>query len=464
MDNNKISRFEVKVGAGKKFAYGLGELAQNLANGAVTIFFLMFCTEVAGLNAGVIGTLLLLGRFWDMINDTWVGSWTDRTKSKYGRYRPWILWSCVPLAILTILLFWNHESMSVGAKTVYVYIMYFAWCLAYTCINIPHTTMVAALTQDGAERASIAGWKLAFTNVGMTFGGACTMPIVMRMSGGGADMTGGWLKTVSLFMVISVIFSLICFKVCTEVVEPKDDQDKMPILKGAALALKNKQFVIILIGAFLLAVINLGRATAQTYYFMYIVGDMGKMSLFAIVTGVAGALGAFTMPIWSNTLRSKGKAIAYSSFLGAVGLILMSIGDNTMGAVFWIGTFIAYYCFFTGLSASLAACPDCAEYALLETEIRQEGLYGAYWSFCNKAGIALGSASVGWMLAGTGYVANQAEQAPAVISGINAIFLIVPLILSIVVGIVMLFYKIDYDKYEEILQEQKARGLIKEEA
>lgn len=86
MENKRITAFEVKVGVGKKFAFSLGELAQNLSNGLVSVFFLMFCTEVAGLNAGIVVTLLLVGRFWDMINDTWVGSWTDRTRSKLGRY------------------------------------------------------------------------------------------------------------------------------------------------------------------------------------------------------------------------------------------------------------------------------------------------------------------------------------------------------------------------------------------
>ena len=461
MGNRTITAFEVKVGVGKKFAFSLGELAQNLSNGLVAVFFLMFCTEVAGLNAGVVGVLLLVGRFWDMINDTWVGSWTDKTKSKMGRYRPWLLWFNVPLFISTILLFWAHPNWSVTAMTVWVVLLYLVWCFMYTCVNIPHTAMVAVMSADGAERASIAGWKMMFTNIGSIFGGAATVPIVARFSGTSAAQ--GWLTTVTLYSIVGVVLLFICVFVCKEVVAPKSDQEKMPILKGVVLALKNKYYVLLLIGAFALGMLNLGRATSQTFLFMYVIGDMNAMSLYAIITGIGGMAGAFSLPFFSNLLKSKGKVICYSSFIGAVLLLVQYFCSGSLNMGFWISGGLSYICFWLALAGTIAATGDAADYALLSTGIRQEGLYGAYWSFMHKAGIAIGSAEVGWMLAATRYTANVSQQPVAVLNGIKLIYFILPIILSVAVGIVFLFYKIDYKMHAEILAEQKARGLISDE-
>ena len=455
MGDNKTM---IKLGVGTKFAFSLGELAQNLANGLVAIFFMMFCTEVAGINAGIVGTLLLLGRFWDMINDTWVGSWTDRTRGKLGRYRPWLLFFNVPLFVSTILLFWAHPEWSVKAMTIWICVLYFIWCFMYTCVNIPHTAMVAVMSTDASERASIAGWKMMFTNIGSIFGGAATVPIVTKFSGAGA--ASGWLKTVSLYSIIGILLMFICVAVCKEVVAPKDDQEKMPIIKGVGLALKNKQFLILLIGAFCLGMLNLGRATSQTYLFMYVIGDMNKMSVFAIVTGVGGMIGAFSLPFFSNLLKSKGKVICYSSFIGAAFLFIQYLTSSSLNIGFWISSFLSYICFWLALAGTIAATGDCADLALLTTKVRQEGLYGAYWSFMHKAGIAIGSAEVGWMLALTHYAPNILNQPPEVINGIKLIYFLLPLVLSIIVGIVFIFYKIDYKKHADILKEQKSLGLI----
>lgn len=210
----------------------------------------------------------------------------------------------------------------------------------------------------------------------------------------------------------------------------------------------------------MLGMLNLGRATSQTYLFMYVIGDMNLMSVYAIVTGVGGMIGAFSLPFFANLLKSKGKVICYASFIGAVLLLIQYLCSSSLNAGFWITGFFSYICFWLALAGSISATGDTADYALLSTEIRQEGLYGAYWSFMHKAGIAIGSAEVGWMLAATHYTANVAQQPAAVLNGIKMIYFILPIILSVVVGIVFIFYKIDYKKHDEILAEQKARGLI----
>lgn len=241
-----------------------------------------------------------------------------------------------------------------------------------------------------------------------------------------------------------------------EVIEPPT-QDKMPIIKGAILAFKNKYYVMVLFGMFGIGLINLGRMSVQTYYFTYVLHDLNKMSIYATVTGVAGLVGAFVAQYAVSLLKSKGKAISLFSFLAAASLILQMTGRFDASMPFWIGSALSSLFIWGALSCLFAATPDCVEYALIKTGIRQDGFYSAYASFWHKAGIALGSAGAGWILAGTGYVANAAQQAASVITGINFLMFTLGIIISILMGIVFLFYKIDFKMFDKILEEEREK-------
>lgn len=439
-----------------KITYGIGDLGCGMSNGFVAPFFLIFCTDVFGVNAGAVGTLLLLGRFWDMINDTWVGAWTDRTRTKLGRYRPWIIFATIPLFIITVLMFWAHPDWSNTAKIIWVYVFYFLWAFAFTCVNIPYTAMNSVMTQSDKERGSLASWRMVFTNVSTLVSVAFCMPLVAALGKG--DNVRGWVLTMILASVIGIVLLLVSAFTCKEVVTPPAAaKEQMPILKGAAMAFKNKYFVMGLVGMFAFGLMNLGRMSVQTYYFSYVLGDMGAMSIFGTVTGVAGIIGAFASQYVCNAFKSKGKATVFLAFGTAIFTFVQFLGRMDGGALFWIGGAVSYVFSWATLSVMFAVTPDTVEYGLLKTGVRQDGFYGAYASFWHKAGIALGSAGAGWILAGTGYVPNAATQAPAVIAGINALMFVIPIILSVIIGVTFLFYKIDYKRFAEILEEVKEK-------
>ncbi len=450
----KNQGYRVKLSLGKKFCYGIGDIGEGMSNGFVAIFFLIFCTDTFGINAGVVGTLLLLGRFWDMINDTWVGAWTDRTRSRWGRYRPWIIFAAVPMFIITIMLFWAHPEWTSGAKTAWIVVFYLLWAFAYTCVNIPYTALNAVMTQDIGERASLASWRMVFTNIATILISAVGIKLVMFFGEG--NMSKGWLITLILASVLGLITLYISVGSSKEVIEPPT-QDKMPILKGAVLAFKNKYYVMVLFGMFGIGLVNLGRMSVQTYYFTYVLHDINKMTIYATVTGVAGLVGAFVAQYVVSLLKSKGKAISIFSFLSAVSIIIQMTGRFDANTAFWIGSALSSLFIWAALSCLFAATPDCVEYALVKTGVRQDGFYSAYASFWHKAGIALGSAGAGWVLAATGYVANATEQVASAISGINFLMFTLGIIITIIMGIVFLFYKIDFKMFDEILEEEKEK-------
>lgn len=436
----------------KKVIYGSGDFACNLgSNALIATFFLLFCTDVVGISAGVVGTLLLLGRLWDVINDTWVGAWSDKTNTKAGHYRPWIFAATVPLFVITILLFWAHPEWGNTQKVIYVYIMYFAWAFAYTCVNIPYTAMTSVMSQDASDRGALGAFRMAGCQLAQVVVGAVFIAAVTKF-GMGNDARGYLLATI-LVAVPSVIIMFICATVSKEVVPQPKNQEAIPILKGMKLALQNKQYICVLIGMFLGGLVTLGRMSIQSYYFLVVQGSAAKMSVYLIVTGLTAVAGSVLSPVITNRFQSKPKTIRLFALLAAIVTFIQFFGRFDGGALFWFGGGAYNFCYFVLLSQIFGSTPDCAELGFLKNGSRMDGFYGAFASFWHKAGIALGSALAGWVLEWIHYVPNAEVQAESVITGLNFMMFIFPIVISLLMSLTFIFYKIDYKRSEEILVE-----------
>ncbi|HIZ06928.1 MAG TPA: glycoside-pentoside-hexuronide (GPH):cation symporter [Candidatus Eubacterium avistercoris] len=441
-----------KLSLAKKIIYGSGDFAQNLgSNALIAAFFMMYCTNVVGIGAGVVGTLLLLGRIWDMINDTWVGAWSDKTNTRFGHYRPWMLIGNIPLFAITILLFWAHPEWGTTQKIIYVYVLYFAWAFAYTCVGIPYTAMTAVMSQDAGDRGALGAFRMAGCQLAQVAVGAVFLSAVARF-GGGNDARGYLMATI-MVAIPSIIILFICTAVSKEVVPQPKDQESIPIFKGIKLAFQNKQYICVLIGMFLGGFVTLGRMSIQSYYFLVVQKNVGALSVYLIVTGLTAVAGSVLSPYVTNLLKSKPLTIRIFALGAAVVTLIQFFGRFDGGALFWFGGSAYNFCYFMLLSQIFGATPDCAELGFLKSGSRLDGFYGAFASFWHKAGIALGSALAGWVLAWTHYDAGAAVQPHSVILGLNFMMFIFPIITSLFMAFVFLFYKIDYKRSEEILIE-----------
>mgnify|MGYP000221824230 CR=1 FL=1 len=435
-----------------KICYGFGDFGCNMSNGLIASFFLIYCTDTFGIGAGVVGTIVLLGRFWDMINDTWVGSWTDRTNTPKGKYLPWIKAGILPLALVTILLFWSHPDWSPMAKNVYVFVLYFAWAFAFTIVNIPYTALTAVMSQDPGERASCASWRMTLSNLAMMVTGSLVMPLIGTLGKG--NNVNGWLYTAILLCVVGCITIFICAAVTKERVKAPASValQKTPILSNVKYALHNKWFLIDALGMFLMGFTNLGRMSVMTYFFMYVYKDMAAMSIFVIVQSLGGILGAFFSEYVVRALKSKGKTICIFS-IGIILFLAVCYTQRDGGPLFLVTAFAAQFCIMSALSAVFASIPDCVEYGLLKDGVRMDGFYSAFGYFWHKAGIALGSAGAGWILALTDYIPNSPQQPASAITGINFMFFFLPMILAVIQIVAFSFYKLDFKMFDGILKE-----------
>ena len=201
-DNNRDTY--VKLSAKEKISYAIIDTADGFTWNFAASYLMYFYTDVFGISAAAVSLLMFISRFWDAVNDPIIGALSDRTTSRYGRYRPWVLFGAVPLAVSMALLFWVPPFASQGAKLAYAYITYAIFVLGYTVVNIPYTALAANLTQDPDERGKLAGIRIAFALVGAILSAQAGTKLVAVLAGDSMDMAKGYFLTATVLALASV--------------------------------------------------------------------------------------------------------------------------------------------------------------------------------------------------------------------------------------------------------------------
>lgn len=458
-DNQTFSAVETgkqhsgKLSVWNKICFGVGDWANGFSNSVVSSYLTIFFTDIFLIPAKSITLMMLLARIWDAINDPVVGMLADRTKSKHGRYRPWIAFGTIPLFVITILMFWAHPEWSMTAKLIYAYVTYFAWALAYTCVNLPYGSLNSVMTQDPNERSSLASYRLTFAYIGMITIGTIISTLITKF--GQSNPARGYLGAVSVGAVIGIVLHFICVAGTKEVV-PVPKQNKMPLSKMIVAAAKNKPFLIVMFGMLTSGFMS-ARMSGMAYYFGYVQNNAGAMALFLTIFGISGMIGAFTMQYLVRWLKDKAKVIRVSNLICTILFLIQWFIANTVSLpVLFVLSFVTNVLNGWATAGIYSCVPDTVEYGELQTGIRQDGFLSAYGSFWNKVGIALSAAGVTLILDMTGYVPNQAQSA-SVISGINFICFLLPTILCAVSFLLFCFYKLNNAEYEKILLQLQAR-------
>ena len=447
VDTNVIFSFK------KKLAYGLGDFGNNFSWTFVGSFLTYFYTDVFGLSAAAVATLILISRIWDAINDPIVGALADRTKTRWGRYRVWELCAAPICAALVILTYTAHPEWTDKSKTIYMYVSYGLLVLAYTCVNLPYGTMASAMTQNISERGKLSTFRLTCALIAIQCINALTNPLALKLGAG--DKAIGYHRVAIVYAVIFVIMHLICGLNTKEVLYA-EKKTSVGFFKNFKAVAKNKYFILAVICQTIWGFNVYGRGALGMYYFTYYEGNVGLFSIFSLF-GMGSFIGASTFPFFYNKLKNKGKVAALAAF--GAGIFMAPLGflrcTNTP-AVFYACTLISSL--FSGLftTSVYAVVPDTAEYGEWKTGVRNDGFQYAFVSFGNKVGQAIGSAGGIAILGALGYVAGQ-SQSQTVLNALNFMWGILPPILWIVSGFLFLLYKIDQNMFNNMLADIKAR-------
>jgi len=425
--------------------YGLGDFGQNILFQSSIIYLGKFYTDIIGIDPAWIAGLFLLARLWDGINDPLMGFLAQRTRSKWGSYRPYLLWAAFPLALSMFLLFYVPEFLE-DYKYAYVAISYLFFGMAFTAFNVPYGTLTAVMSPDYHERGKLTGYRMTFAMLGGIVGATLILPTV-KAFGGGRE---AYAWTGALFGIIILLTSVGSFMTVREKARIKI-QNGASFLKGFDVLKKNRPFWLLALCFAACFAAYAVFATSVPYYCQYVLGneDLASWILLAL-TGIT-ALG---IPFWSWLSPKIGKRMIF--LIGALAYILAYIGLYFLPSlpqnliyplmvIHGIGNAAAVY-------TSWAILPDTIEYGQWKGGERVEGLSYGIYGFCFKAGLGLGGALALSWLDSSGYVAG-AEQTAAVKASLSQLVSLIPMGLIIIAAIALWFYPIDAKMHREIREE-----------
>ncbi|HET8656749.1 MAG TPA: MFS transporter [Longimicrobiaceae bacterium] len=490
------------VSAKEKVGYALGDTATNFVWRAIIVFLPFFLTDAAGIGPAAVGVLLLVCRVWDGVTDIGMGFVADRTSTRWGKFRPWILWTAIPFGILGVLTFSTPDLGPTG-RLVYAYVTYSALIVLYTMSNVPYSSLMGVMSPSPTERGSISSYRFVFAFLGGLFLQGFTPPLLAALRDPAATRAraqaalhagglGSWLEgafhsvlygiatffdtpfwhslyghglgfpysaTMTFFAVIAIVLFVVTFLATRERVRPV--VEKQSVGQDFSDLLHNGPWLVLFAVGILFVTFTTLKNGVIMYYFAYYVGNRELAAAF-MVAGLLGAmLGA---AITGSLIRVMGKRrlMLYSIVLGLVSSALLYLpGPRDTAAMFTFSTITE---FSTGPMVTLffAMLADTADFSEWRTHRRATGLFYSAGTVAMKFGSGVGGALTGLFLAVFGYAAVSGGQEAVVqsagaIHGIRLLISVFPAAVALLMLVAFWFYSLDEHRLSEIERDLAVR-------
>ena len=435
----------------EKVGYGLGDMAANFVFQTLLAFQLIFYTETFGITAAAAGTLILVVGIGSGFFDPIMGIIADRTSTRWGRFRPWILGTAVPFGIVAVLAFITPH-FSPSGKLIYAYITFTLLMAVYSANNVPYSALTGVITGDMKERTSLSSYRQVFANSSAFIVQGLALPMVLYFGRG--DRAKGYAMTMGLFAVFAVIFFCITFFTTKERIQP-DPSQKTSLGQDLKDLGKNMPWVVLFVVTVLIFIGLSMRSATMLYYFKYCSGNESLFSPFNIVGLASLIIGVMCSTAMVKRYGSKnlfmGALAVSAAFAGA----LILVPATSVPLVFGLEVVRQ---FAWGLTAPLlwAMMADVADFSEWKTGRRATAMVFAATVFGLKAGLSVGRAIAAWILAMFGYVPNAVQTAHSIV-GIKLLASVFTAIVFFI-GVACLFlYKIDTETGTRMAQELNER-------
>lgn len=442
----------------EKVCYGLGDSACNVVYGLCSTLLTFFYTDYVGISMATVGIIFLITRVFDGISDIIMGFITDRTKSKYGKARPWILWMSVPYAVTFVLLFLIPADATEMVQAVYIFVTYnLVNTVVYTALNLPYSTMASLITRDEKSRASTQAWRIFCGPGGKMVVTVSTLPLVNFFGG----TQRSWIIVACIYAVVALILLLICFFNIEERVVIEAAQNKTFTVGENLKALFSNQYWAICLGLWgFMVMMSTVSGTITTYYCKYTLGNEELYSMIYAAELIAQCVVVMIVPHFVMRFGKRNLTMAGILLVIVAQLVWMTSPVNVTVAMIsavlrGIGVAPLWACVFPMIA-------DSAEFGQWKTHVRQDGMIFSAASVGSKLGGGLASAGIGLLMDSVGYNGMLATQSAGVMDMIYNICMYAPIGFSLIIVVLCLLYKLDkiYPQVISDLKERDAQGIL----
>ena len=451
MQEKKYLKWHHKIG------YGAGDIAGNCVYALLTAFMMIYLTDTIGMSMGIVSTLIALSKVFDGVTDFFFGRMIDKTKTKMGKARPWMLWPYIGCAITLVACFSIPTSWGQTAQYIFFFLSYTLLnAVFFTANNIAYASLTALITKNTSERVQIGSFRFIFAFATKIVIEAVTIFAVGWLGGGMV----GWRTIAIIYAIVGLItntYSVFSVKELPEADEEMDEEreeeHKLTFLKSFKLLLKNKYYVIICC-SYILTQLYASVIGMGTYYTKYIMGNEEIFSTISLAINITMVVALTILPYVIKKMGGMYKLNIFGYIIAALGRVGVMVGGY-MGNLPLMLAFTAVSTIgiapLQGDLNALIAC--CSEHTTLTTGHRLEGMMYSCSSLGIKLGGALGTAICGWMLDAAGYIENAAVQTASTVSMMQFLYLWMPIILNAAVGFLLVFLRVE--KANEKLIAQK---------
>ncbi len=450
MNTEKLS-FKEKVG------YALGDTAANLIFQTMVMFQLVFYTDTFGISAITAGTILVVVRVFDAIFDPIMGIIADKTNTRWGKFRPWIIWTAIPFGVMGLLTFITPDFSMTG-KIIYAYTTYILLMMVYSMNNLPYSALSGVMTGDLGERTSLSQYRFVFAMIAQLIVQGLALPMVNYFGKG--DSAAGYQITIGIFSALAVLFFFITFSTTKERIKP-DPAQKATVKEHFRDLTKNGPWLAMFFLTLILFITLSMRGSVVLYYFKYYIGDESFFSLFNVLGTISTIIGIFFSKKASMLFGKRNVFIG-----GLLGTTLFTALFVVLppDAIFMMFVIEILRQFAYGFTIPLlwAMMADVADFSEWKNKRRATGIVFSAIVFALKAGLGFGGAITGYMLSLYGYVPNAAQTAEA-LTGIKFTMSIFPAITFGICIVILFFYKItkqmEIKITDELTERRKAFGI-----
>ena len=453
MQEKKYLKWHHKIG------YGAGDIAGNCVYALLTAFMMIYLTDTIGMSMGIVSTLIALSKVFDGVTDFFFGRMIDKTKTKMGKARPWMLWPYIGCAITLVACFSIPTSWGQTAQYIFFFLSYTLLnAVFFTANNIAYASLTALITKNTSERVQIGSFRFIFAFATKIVIEAVTIFAVGWLGGG----VVGWRMIAIIYAIVGLItntYSVFSVKELPEEETESDEaekvekiENKLTFLQSFKVLLKNKYYVIICC-SYILTQLYASVIGMGTYYTKYIMGNEEIFSTISLAINITMVVSLTVLPMVIKKMGGMYKLNILGYIVAALGRVGVMVGGY-MGNLPLMLAFTAVSTIgiapLQGDLNALIAC--CSEHTTLKTGHRLEGMMYSCSSLGIKLGGALGTAICGWLLDAAGYVENAALQTPATVNMLQFLYLWMPIILNAAVGFLLVFLRVEKANKDLIAQ------------